>query len=122
MHKGDYQCQEPSCPTEVTVDVIGGKWKALILTFLLPGPRRFGEISRFLPHASKRMLTLQLRELEEDGVIHREIYKEVPPKVEYSLTPFGETLKPILLLMADWGEKYVGKKLKQLKQVESRTF
>jgi len=110
MHKGEYLYEEPGCPTEVTVGVIGGKWKTLILTFLLSGTRRFGEISRFLPHASKRMLTLQLRELEEDGVIHREIYKEVPPKVEYSLTPYGETLRPILLLMADWGEKHIDSK------------
>lgn len=107
MYKGEYRYEEPGCPTEVTVDVIGGKWKTLILTYLLPGPRRFGEISRLLPQASKRMLTLALRELEEDGVIHREVYKQVPPKVEYSLTPCGESLKPILLLMADWGQKRV---------------
>src|SRR4051794_21532138 len=107
MRKEAYQNEEPCCPTEVTVGVIGGKWKTLILTFLLPGPRRFGEISRFLPQTSKRMLTLQLRELEEDGVIHREVYREVPPKVEYSLTPCGKTLKPILLLMADWGQKQI---------------
>lgn len=107
MRKEAYQNEGPGCPTEVTVGVIGGKWKTLILTFLLSGPRRFGEISRFLPPASKRMLTLQLRELEEDGVIHREVYREVPPKVEYSLTPCGETLKPILLLMADWGQKQI---------------
>lgn len=107
MRKEGYQNEEPCCPTEVTVGVIGGKWKTLILTFLLSGPRRFGAISRFLPQASKRMLTLQLRELEEDGVIHREVYREVPPKVEYSLTPCGETLKPILLLMDDWGKKQI---------------
>src|SRR5581483_8383744 len=107
MYKGEYRYEEPGCPTEVTVGVIGGRWKTLILTFLLPGPRRFGEISRFLPQASKRMLTLALRELEADGVIHREIYREVPPKVEYSLALCGESLRPILLLMAEWGEQYV---------------
>lgn len=116
MQKGEYQYEEPGCPTEVTVDVIGGKWKTLILTFLQPGPRRFGEISRFLPKASKRMLTLALRELEADGVIHREIYREVPPKVEYSLTPCGESLKPILLLMAEWGEQYVDGKARAIKR------
>jgi DNA-binding HxlR family transcriptional regulator len=111
MRKGDFEhYEEPGCPTEVTVGVIGGKWKTLILTYLMAGPRRFGEISRLLPQASKRMLTLQLRELEEDGVIHREVYREVPPKVEYSLTTCGESLKPILLLMADWGEKHVDSK------------
>lgn len=113
MRKGEYPYEEPGCPTEVTVGVIGGKWKTLILTFLLSGPRRFGEISRFLPQTSKRMLTLALRELEEDGVIHREIYKQVPPKVEYSLTPCGESLKPILLLMADWGQKRVDSKAEE---------
>lgn len=127
MHKEAYQNEEPSCPTEVTVGVIGGKWKTLILTFLLPGPRRFGEISRFLPQASKRMLTLQLRELEKDGVIHREVYREVPPKVEYSLTPCGETLKPILLLMADWGQKQIDHQAEESREkkrelVQKRVF
>jgi DNA-binding HxlR family transcriptional regulator len=116
MQRGVYQYEEPGCPTEVTVGVIGGKWKTLILTFLLSGTRRFGEISRFLPQASKRMLTLQLRELEEDGVIHREVYKQVPPKVEYSLTPCGESLKPILLLMADWGQKRVDSKAEEVRE------
>jgi len=100
----------PRCPTQVTVDIIGGKWKTLILTFLLSGPRRFGEICRFLPQASKHILTLQLRELEADGVIQRKIYQQIPPKVEYSLTPCGETLRPLLLLMAEWGEKHLNSK------------
>lgn len=120
MRKGEYQFEEPGCPTEVTVGVIGGRWKTLILTFLQSGPRRFGEISRFLPQASKRMLTLQLRELEEDGVIHREIYKEVPPKVEYSLTSCGESLKPILLLMADWGQKRIESNIEAAEGGEKR--
>lgn len=94
----------PGCPTEITANIIGGKWKTLLLTYLMPGPKRFGELSRLLPDTSKRMLTLQLRELERDGVIHREVYREVPPRVEYSLTPLGESLRPILELMAAWGE------------------
>lgn len=94
------------CPVEVTVDVIGGKWKGLILYHLTSGPKRFNELGRLLPKTTQRMLTLQLRELEKDGIIHREVYKEIPPKVEYSLTNFGETLKPIIFLMRDWGEAY----------------
>lgn len=94
------------CPVEVTVDVIGGKWKGLILYHLISGTKRFNELKRLLPKTTQRMLTLQLRELEKDGIVHREIYPVVPPKVEYSLTDFGETLKPIITLMRDWGEEY----------------
>jgi len=96
-----------NCPTEVTATLIGGKWKTIILSFLLEEPRRFGELSRLLPTTSKRMLTLQLRELEEDGIIHREVFKQVPPKVEYSLTPLGESLRPIIILMSKWGTEYL---------------
>jgi DNA-binding HxlR family transcriptional regulator len=95
-----------SCPVEATLDVIGGKWKGVILYKLLKRPRRFSEVKRELPAITQRMLTLQLRELEEDGIVHREIYKEIPPKVEYSLTEFGKTLEPILLAMLTWGDHY----------------
>ena len=91
---------------ETTIAVVGGKWKPMILYALISGPRRFGELNRLIPGVTQRMLTLQLRELEEDGVISREVYKQVPPKVEYSLTPFGRTIEPILLLMEQWGEQY----------------
>jgi DNA-binding HxlR family transcriptional regulator len=94
------------CGVETTIAVVGGKWKPMILYALLSGPRRFGELNRLIPEVTQRMLTLQLRELEEDGVIYREVYKQVPPKVEYSLTPFGRTIEPILLLMEQWGEQY----------------
>lgn len=98
---------EEKCFVETTLAVIGGKWKPMILhALLVKGPQRFGELNRLIPQATQRMLTLQLRELEEDGLIHREIYKQVPPKVEYSLTPFGRTLEPILLQMRKWGECY----------------
>ncbi|WP_141993641.1 MULTISPECIES: helix-turn-helix domain-containing protein [Bacillaceae] len=93
-----------ACPVAVTVDVIGGKWKGIILYNLISGPKRFNELGRLMPYTTKRMITLQLRELEQDGIVHREIYREIPPKVEYSLTPFGETLKPIINLMRDWGD------------------
>jgi DNA-binding HxlR family transcriptional regulator len=95
-----------ACPVEVALDVIGGKWKGVILYYLLDGTKRFGELRKLIPGITQRMLTLQLRELENNGVIHREVYKEVPPKVEYYLTEFGETLKPIILLMRDWGDRY----------------
>lgn len=98
-----------SCPVEVTIDVIGGKWKAVILFHLLRGPKRFSELKRLLPSITQRMLTLQLRELEDDGIVHREIYQQIPPKVEYSLTDFGRTLEPILLTMLSWGEQYTNR-------------
>jgi DNA-binding HxlR family transcriptional regulator len=76
-------------------------------TDLFQGPKRFNELRRLLPEATQRMLTLQLRELEQDSIVHREIYKEVPPKVEYSLTEFGTSLGPIIVQMLDWGEQYL---------------
>ena len=100
-HDADHEC-----PVEITLDVLGGKWKGMVLYRLLDGTARFNEIRRAVPKATQRMLTLQLRELESDGVIRRKVYAEVPPKVEYSLTEFGLSLKPILLLMRDWGTQY----------------
>ena len=91
------------CPIEATLDIVGGKWKILILFYLMRGTVRFGEFHRLIPKITQRMLTLQLRELEEDGVIQRAVYRQVPPKVEYSLTEFGKSLEPLLLLMRDWG-------------------
>ncbi|MDT0125488.1 helix-turn-helix domain-containing protein [Paenibacillus sp. RRE4] len=100
-------CPNPyGCPVEATLDVIGGKWKGIILYHLLSGTKRFNEFRRLMPDITQRMLTLQLRELENDGIVHREVYKEVPPRVEYSLTSFGFTLEPIIMLMRDWGERY----------------
>ncbi|HXR64790.1 MAG TPA: winged helix-turn-helix transcriptional regulator [Ktedonobacteraceae bacterium] len=106
MKKRMYDCQY-GCSVEATLDVMGGKWKGVILFHLLKGTMRFNELRRLLPEVTQRMLTLQLRELEEVGVVHREVYKEVPPKVEYSLTPFGRSLEPILLLMCDWGDQFM---------------
>jgi len=95
------------CPIEVTLEIIGGKWKPLILFQLFKGTRRFGELKRAMPKITQRMLTRQLRELEEDGLVHREVYKEVPPRVEYSLTPLGCGLEPLIRSMDEWGERYV---------------
>ena len=94
------------CAVEATLSVIGGLWKPVILFHLLDGKRRFGELSRLVPNATQRMLTLQLRELEADGVVSRTVYPEVPPKVEYELTDFGRSLEPVLLTLRDWGERY----------------
>ncbi len=91
-----------SCPVEAMVEVIGGKWKGVILYHVLDGTKRFNELKRLKPNITQRMLTLQLRELEADGIIHREVYREVPPKVEYSLTELGESLRPVILLMMEW--------------------
>ena len=86
--------------------MIGGKWKVLILYHLVEQTQRFNELRRLLPEITQRMLTLQLRELEEDGLIHREVYPVVPPKVEYSLTDFGRTLLPVIGSMHQWGVEY----------------
>lgn len=94
------------CPVKLTADVIGGKWKPLILFYLEGGTRRFGELQKLIPGMTKKMLTQHLRELERDGIVHREVYAVVPPKVEYSLTKHGESLKPILKLMSAWGTKH----------------
>ncbi|MEZ2721077.1 winged helix-turn-helix transcriptional regulator [Paenalcaligenes hominis] len=95
-----------ACPVTITVDVIGGKWKALILFYLMTGTLRFNELRRSIPEVSQRMLTLQLRELEADNIIIRKVYREVPPKVEYSLAPLGLTLVPLIRAMRDWGATY----------------
>lgn len=92
-----------ACAVEAALDVIGSKWKGVILFHLLDGKKRFNELKRLMPSVTQRMLTLQLRQLEEDEVINRTVYPQVPPKVEYSLTLFGQKLKPLLLLLREWG-------------------
>jgi DNA-binding HxlR family transcriptional regulator len=94
------------CPVETTLRVIGGQWKVLVLHYLMDGPTRFGDLKRALRGISPRTLTKQLRELESDGVIHREVYPQIPPKVEYSLTSSGKQLKTVLLAMHRWGEEF----------------
>lgn len=94
------------CPVEITMDVIGGKWKAVILYHLMDGTKRFGELKRLYPKVSQRILTLQLRELESDQIVRRTVYAEVPPKVEYSLTDFGKSLIPLIKELKAWGKKY----------------
>jgi DNA-binding HxlR family transcriptional regulator len=96
------------CPVEATLDVIGGKWKVVILYHLThDGTHRFAVLRRKIPGVSERMLTQQLRELEDAGIVHREVYPEVPPKVEYSLTEYGKTLRPITEVMCEWGKRHI---------------
>lgn len=104
-----------SCPVETTLEVIGGRWKVLILRELFEGVKRFGQLQRALNGITQKMLTQQLRELEADGIIHREVYRQVPPKVEYSLKPRGESLKPILEAMHLWGMEHLKERLDKTK-------
>lgn len=95
------------CTVAVTLEVIGGKWKALILWHLSFKTLRFSQLQRRLPRITQKMLTQQLRELESDGLIHRRVYAEVPPRVEYSLTALGDSVVPILEGMCQWGKDYL---------------
>lgn len=94
-----------NCPMEATLDLIGSKWKSVILFRLSESTKRFNELGRLLPRITPRMLTQQLRELERDGLVNRKVYAEVPPRVEYSLTETGRTLRPVLDALMKWGEK-----------------
>lgn len=96
-----------NCPVEATLDLIGGKYKALILWHLIDNTLRFNEIGKLIPQATPKMLTQQLRELEADNLIIRTVYPVVPPKVEYSLSNFGKSIIPILDTMCKWGENYL---------------
>lgn len=95
-----------NCPVKLTASIIGGKWKPTLLFHLEGRTRRFCELQRLIPGLTKKMLTQHLRELERDGIVHRKVYAEVPPRVEYSLTRHGESLKPILKLMSAWGNRH----------------
>ena len=96
----------PVCPVETTLTLIGDKWKVLILRDLMPGTKRFGELKKSISSVSQKVLTAQLRDMEQNGLVHRKVYAEVPPRVEYSLTELGKSLKPILDSMWAWGEDY----------------
>ena len=95
------------CPVEATLELIGGKYKALILWHLFEKTLRFSELNKLLPTATAKMLTQQLRELEAQNLIHREVFPVIPPKVEYSLTDLGRSLMPVLVAMRDWGANYL---------------
>ncbi len=98
---------ENTCPITATMKVLGGKWKPILINAIyFTAPARFGELKRSVIGITQSMLTQQLRELEDDGIISRKIYAEIPPKVEYTLTDFGLTLSPVIQTLADWGKKY----------------
>ena len=96
----------PTCPVETTLTLIGDKWKVLILRDLLPGTKRFGELKKSIGNVSQKVLTAQLRDMEQNGLINRKVYAEVPPRVEYSLTELGMSLKSVLDALWNWGEEY----------------
>jgi DNA-binding HxlR family transcriptional regulator len=109
-----------NCPVETTLAVIGGKWKPLILWRLKGGVWRFGELQRLVPGVTRKMLTQHLRELERDGIIARKVYSQVPLKVEYSLTEYGRTLRPLLKELCDWGRQHEQRTSKLQSLVESK--
>ena len=96
----------PACPVEATLELIGGKWKGIVLYYLLDGRLRFSELKQKIGCVTQRMLTKQLRELEADGLVNRTVHAEVPPKVEYELTEEGETLKPLIIALKNWGDQH----------------
>ena len=99
-------CDPAHCPIEMALEVIGGMWKVIVVRELLTGTKRYSELHRGLRHATHKMLAQQLRQLERDGIVDRKVYPQVPPKVEYSLTAYGKTLKPVLKAMCAWGTKH----------------
>ncbi|OEU74507.1 MAG: HxlR family transcriptional regulator [Desulfuromonadales bacterium C00003068] len=100
------EVEEYRCTVAVTLEVIGGKWKSLVLWHLREKTLRFSQLQRRLARVTQKMLTQQLRDLERDGLVHRQVYAEVPPRVEYSLTDLGRSVIPILNLMCDWGREF----------------
>ena len=109
MNETSAKKELPACPVETTLTLIGDKWKVLILRDLMPGTKRFGELKKSIGNVSQKVLTAQLRAMEESGLVNRKVYAEVPPRVEYSLTELGKSLKPILDSMRAWGEAYKAK-------------
>ena len=102
-----------NCPAEASLSVVGGKYKSIILYHMMTDRTlRFNEIQKLIPQATIKMLSQQLKDLEAEGIIHKEIYPVVPPKTEYSITEFGETLRPIIMAMCDWGRTYKGNMIK----------
>ncbi len=100
------------CPVEATLSILSGKWKLLIIRELLGGPKRFSQLQRAIPEITQKMLTKHLRELERDGLIHRKVYPQIPPRVEYYLTDVGESLREVLEVLHRWGESYISRMAK----------
>jgi DNA-binding HxlR family transcriptional regulator len=99
----------PACPVETTLSLIGDKWKVLVLRDLITGTKRFGELKKSIGTVSQKVLTAQIRDMVENGLVHRKVYAEVPPRMEYSLTELGQSLQPVLDAMRNWGEDYKSK-------------
>lgn len=116
-HGGDALKTADTCPVQTTLELIGGKYKALILWHLSDGKLRFSELRKAISCATPKMLTQQLRELEGQQLIHREVFPVIPPKVEYSLTELGRSLMPVLMSMRDWGAEYL-----RLQNIETSCF
>lgn len=114
-------CWKTGCDVEATLSVIGGRWKPILICHLLDGRKRFGELRRLTPNATERMITLQLRELQADGVISRHVYAEVPPRVEYQVTDFGRSLEAILEPMQEWGRRFKERRLAEESAAQERT-
>ncbi|HKC93201.1 MAG TPA: helix-turn-helix domain-containing protein [Nitrospira sp.] len=108
------------CPVGATMGVIEGKWKVVILYYLLERIRRFSELKRLMPGVTQRMLTLQLRELEQCGIINRKVYPQIPPKVEYSITNYGKTLEPVVRVISEWGWKHLERLGRDVKATPKR--
>ena len=103
-------CDPAHCPIEVALEVIGGMWKVIVVRELMTGTKRYSELHRGLRHATHKMLAQQLRQLERDGIVDRKVYPQVPPKVEYTLTPLGLALGPLLDSMGDWGQRVIDRR------------
>lgn len=112
MAHTDYDCNS-GCPVEASLEVIGGKWKGAILYHLLDGTMRFNELKRLMPDVTQRMLTRQLRELEQHGLVSRTVYPEVPPRVEYAMTDYGKTLTPVVKALHSWGQQHLKRQSEQ---------
>jgi len=97
------------CPVRTTLNVLGGKWKLLILSYLIDGPQRYGELRRLAPDITEKMLIQELRELETDGIVTRLVYQQVPPKVEYMLTEHGQAVLPVMQALVNWGNNYLAR-------------
>ncbi len=100
------ECEYDDCPVEAALDLIGGKWKAMVIALLMDKTMRFNELQRALKTVTHRVLAAQLKDLEECGIVHRELFPEVPPRVEYSLTQLGRTLRPLIDELRNWGTEY----------------
>lgn len=111
--------QLPPLPAERALKVIGGRWKAFILYYLFEGPKRLSELKRLAPLASQKVLVQQLREMEEHGIVHRKVFAEVPPRVEYSATKLGHSLQPIIASLCEWGRRHASE-LNELDACEAR--